>query len=213
MNTQRNSDGRFDAIRSWPWPWFPPSAALLLVSNFLPLIGVIWWEWSPFLVLALYWAENVAVGVTTALKMLWCTGGEAKERIASAGFFAMHYGIFTLVHGIFVLALGGFVGKEYYGAAGAQYSPWLIGTTALALVASHAYDFIQEFLIEGRGRHLGPGSHMWRPYPRMLVLHVAIVLGVFLAMVVGASWPVIALLVVLKTILDLVLQLVMRLGA
>jgi len=210
VNTQRNPDGSFDPLRRWPWPRFPLSAVLLLASNFLPLIGVIWWEWSPFLVLALYWSENVAVGVTSALKMLWCTGGTAKERISTAGFFTVHYGLFTFIHGIFVLALGGFLGKEYYGAADAQYSPWLIGGTAVALIASHAYDFIQDFLLEGRGRKLGPGSHMWRPYPRMIVLHVTIVLGVFAALFLGASWAVIALLVVLKTILDLALQLGLR---
>lgn len=210
MPTTRNADGSFDAFRQWPWPRFPPSAALLLFSNFLPLVGVILWEWSPFIILLLYWLENVAVGVTTALKIFLCQGGDMKERAGTGGFFALHYGIFTLVHGVFVFALGGFLGKQYYGGKIWENNWWLLGLTAISLVGSHAFDFIYDYLWEGRGRQLSPNQLMWRPYPRMLVLHVTIVLGVFLAMAIGGSWPVIALLVVLKTVVDVVLQLVLR---
>ena len=41
----------------------------LLATNALPLVGVLFFEWNAFLLVLLYWAENVVVGFYNVLKM------------------------------------------------------------------------------------------------------------------------------------------------
>lgn len=49
------------------------SVASLLAANVLPLIGVLLLGWSTFIVVLLYWLENVVLGVINVLKMITCT--------------------------------------------------------------------------------------------------------------------------------------------
>ncbi|MCB1080002.1 MAG: hypothetical protein KDM64_19435, partial [Verrucomicrobiae bacterium] len=111
---------------------FTLSMALLIGSNLIPLVGIFAWGWKVFDVVALYWIENVIVGVINLLKMLICSPDPAQVDFRngepeSAGqpslgklaavhhasklffmpFFAVHYGIFTAVHGMFVFSMLG----------------------------------------------------------------------------------------------------------
>jgi hypothetical protein len=96
------------------------TAALLalVVSNLLPLAGVLWWGWDLFTILTLYWVENGVVGAWNVAKILRAQGtslpgtlratlnGRPIETVARgymAGFFVMHYGAFWVGHGLFVL--------------------------------------------------------------------------------------------------------------
>ena len=182
----------------------PPSLLLILAANVVPLLVVVFAQWSVFVILALYWIENVTVGVVTFLKMTTCRGGDQGPRkFGLAGFFAIHYGFFTLVHGIFVLALGGFAGESDYAPSDIKTNWRLFGLAAACIVATHLFSYGYDFLRHGEGREKSAGQIMWRPYPRMVVLHVTIILGAFATIALGAAWPVIAILVLLKTILDL----------
>lgn len=203
MNLRRVAS---DNETTWPWPSIPPSLLVILFANALPLLGVVFAQWSVFVILALYWIENVAVGFVSFLKMLTCQGGDrGLAKFALAGFFAIHYGIFTLVHGIFVLALGGFSGKSFYGPADGPANWWLFGLAAACIGATHILSYAYDFMLHGEGREKSPDQIMWQPYPRMVVLHVSIILGAFATLALGAAWPVIAILVLLKTALDLVM--------
>jgi hypothetical protein len=94
------------------------AVALLVITNMIPLGGVLWLGWSLMLILALYWAENGVVGVINVMKILtaqgttpspsaarWSVNGRpaaSLTRLGTAGFFTIHYGLFWVVHGIFV---------------------------------------------------------------------------------------------------------------
>jgi hypothetical protein len=94
------------------------AVALLVLTNMIPLGGVLWLGWSLMLILALYWAENGVVGVINIMKILtaqgatpspsaarWSVNGRpaaSLTRLGTAGFFTIHYGLFWVVHGIFV---------------------------------------------------------------------------------------------------------------
>jgi len=130
--------------------------------------------------------------------------------VAKAGmipFFVVHYGIFTTVHGVFVLTLFGGVHERgfpgptafFHAVQGAGIWP-----AALALGASHAVSFAFNYIGGGEYRTAALASLMSRPYGRVMVLHVVILGGGFLVQALGAPHAAIALLVVLKTGLDLV---------
>jgi hypothetical protein len=199
------------------------SAAALVAANLLALGLVLAGLASVAGLVILYWAENVVIGVYTALRMLAAGRDSLPEKIAKTAFFSVHYGMFCLVHGIFVTAL--FLPREQLKAlhAGPQWSGPLvvfqelwIGVSAaglfspralllplIALVVSHGVSYYQNYLRSGRYLNAGAQDSFWRPYPRMVLLHVCIIGGGFLIVNHGSSVPVLAALVIGKTLIDL----------
>ena len=186
----------------------PLSAYVLLASNLIPLIGIALHNWTVFQVLLLYWCENVVVGVFNVLRMLTA---QPRSEITWAGkvflipFFCVHYGMFTFVHGMFVLALFG--GSKFGGFSGATLLTAVRGAgltvPVAALVASHGFSFFHNYLAGGEYRRVFLPQLMFRPYGRIVVLHLTVLLGGFLVLGLGAPVAAIVLLVGLKTAIDL----------
>ncbi|QDU89898.1 hypothetical protein Pla175_32950 [Pirellulimonas nuda] len=214
----------------------------LILANLVPLAGVVLLDWDAFAVVALYWFENVVIGVLNIVKMIACCPQEPSEQAAQethpgrlaaidsltrqAGsatpvwaahaiklfiipFFAVHYGLFTFVHGAFVFTLFG--GMDA-GAAG----PFDAGRVrllaeegllwaALALAASHVAVLLQDYFWNGGFRRTNPMALMFEPYPRVIVLHVAIIVGAMLAFAFGSPAWLLVVLIAGKTMLDIAL--------
>jgi hypothetical protein len=96
--------------------WAVAALVIALVSNLIPLFGVLWWGWDTFQLLMLYWMETVIVAVFTLRRLARLEEGErgtitinGKEQPATpfslVSFFSLHAGIFILVHFIFLWAL------------------------------------------------------------------------------------------------------------
>ncbi len=77
---------------------------------------------------------------------------------------------------------------------------------ALMLV-SHGVSFVGNFIVKGEFRAVSAPQMMMRPYGRVVVLHVSIVLGGFLALSVGPSMGVLLLFVLTKIVVDVAAQL------
>jgi hypothetical protein len=101
------------------------SALVLVVANLIPLGGVLFFGWSLWTILVLYWLENGIVGVWAVARILTAAGpvvpgtagmaltlGQVMPAVRPfvAAFFLVHYGLFWLVHGVFVFALPSFLG-------------------------------------------------------------------------------------------------------
>ena len=97
----------------------------LVVANVIPLIGVLFFGWSVWTILIVYWLENGIVGAFNVMKIAraqggdddaatgWTINGRPATSMAKAGlipFFVMHYGLFWVVHGVFVFTLPLFAG-------------------------------------------------------------------------------------------------------
>ncbi len=52
--------------------WFanPAAAILLVVSNLVPLSGVLLWDWDAVSIIMLHWSENLILGAYTLVKMI-----------------------------------------------------------------------------------------------------------------------------------------------
>lgn len=192
-----------------------PSAIVLLAANSLPLFGVLLFDWSVFDVVFFYWAENVIIGGINVLRILTSggnivppddprlrgrklprVGGPAK--IFLAGFFAVHYGLFCWGHQQFVIGLF---------ADGRSVSDVIadpvIGVGLLAIAGSHLFSFFKNYLAGGEGRRTSAATLMKRPYGRIIVLHVTIIIGGFLVMLADSPVLLLVALVVIKTVVDL----------
>jgi hypothetical protein len=200
-------------VRRWPI-----SSAVLIVANVVPLLGVLAHHWTVFAVVLLYWCENVVVGVFNVLRMLFA---RPQDPLAQAGkiflipFFCVHYGGFAFGHGVFVFALFGGDFKQ----GGLGFSPHIVltavrqsglGWAVAALVASHGFSFLHNYLAGGEYRRVGLRQLMTQPYARVMVLHAAIIGGAFLVQTLGSAIPALALLIALKTAIDLAAHLAER---
>jgi hypothetical protein len=189
----------------------PVSAWVLVAANLLPLIGVLFWGWDVFPLLALFWMENVAIGVFFILRMI-CADPQDPAlwagKLLMVPFFCFHYGMFTAIHGVFVFSLFG--GKAYdvpglsvlepAARAAADYGLWL---PLAVLVASHLFSFLWNYLYRGEFRRARLAELMSKPYGRVVVLHLTIILGGFGAMALGSPVWALLLLLAFKIGLDL----------
>lgn len=183
-----------------------------VLFNLAPIIGVLFWGWSAFALIFIYWLENVVVGVRTALSML-ASGAQAGAvgvagTLAIVGFFCVHYGLFCLVHGFFVIAMF----SDGLEIASPWNVPEVIRTVfaaspnlALGFASICAWQVVQLalFLARGEARRTNPLALMGAPYPRMIVLHIAIIFGGGLVMMFGEPVWGLTLLALLKMAFDI----------
>ncbi|MEM0895507.1 MAG: DUF6498-containing protein [Verrucomicrobiota bacterium] len=199
-----------------PLHWRSPSVLALLTANAIPLFGVLFLGWEIFPIMVLYWAENVIIGVFNVLKILTNAGpgGAATQasKLFFVPFFTVHYGVFTLVHGVFVFTLFGGSGSTMsgppvpIGKLQTELDPGIL-LVGLGLVGSHGYSLITNYFGRGEFKRLTIPTLMFAPYPRIVILHISILVGGFLTMFLGAPTLAIALLVILKSFVDVKLHL------
>ncbi len=221
--------------------WYRASSSvaaivLLVVFNLLPLVGALYWGWSAYSLLILYWVENGIVGALNIPKILLAAGPSTRASAPKATivpFFLIHYGMFWFVHGIFVLTLPMFMGlRGLSGRLGPDFVPELgpdgvpdvsfvgdlfapvdlglqwevVAWGAVGLALSHGASFVFNYL--GRREYLtvSPPAQAFAPYGRLVTLHVAIILGAFVSLSLGGPLGAVVVLVLLKTAIDLALH-------
>jgi hypothetical protein len=219
---------RFDMVfRSPRADPAPLSVAALVAVNLLPLAGVLFWGWSLLDILLVYWLESGIVGLLNVPEILLASGAADgsdgsveltvndrrvefvpptpaarptlhSENVPLAGFFCLHYGVFWVVHGAFVLTFG-------LWAPGAfdPVDPSAVALGAASLLVSHTASFVVNFVGAEEYREVTPMEQMFRPYGRVFVLHLTIIFGAILVSAFGAPALALAVLVLLKTALDL----------
>lgn len=186
-----------------------PSALVLVAANLVPLAGVLFFGWSVFATLLLFWVENVIVGGFNILRMLAATPHIAAMWVAKLfmiPFFAFHYGMFVTVHGVFVLQLFGGMHERGFPTPATFYHAVQaagIAPAAWGLALSHGVSFAFNYIGAGQYKTALVPELMFRPYGRVIVMHVVILVGGFLVQLLGSPVFALALLVVLKTGLDL----------
>jgi len=192
----------------------------LVVANLIPLIGVLFFGWSVWNILVIYWLENGIVGLINVLKMAVATGDEvtpgvtfmvngrpatSATKMGLIPFFIVHYGIFWFVHGIFVLTLLAFFSLMSDDGMTLDLGPVVFA--ALGLAISHGLSFWWNFLHGGEYRRTAAAALMFAPYKRLVALHITIIFGAFAVMFTGAPAAAVAVLVAIKTAIDLGLHL------
>ncbi len=196
----------------------PITILFLIAVNLIPLFGVLFFGWSLFSIMFLYWLENGIIGFFNIFKI-------ALSRAPSSGgssftingrpispsnkeiriiFFIFHYGLFWTVHGVFVfLFFGMSSSSDLFGGVGLRG----VAIAAAALFLSHGVSFFVNFLGKEEYLTVSPDQQMTEPYSRVVVLHVTILAGGFFADSLGAPRVALVLLILLKTVIDLLAHL------
>ena len=175
----------------------------LIVGNLVPIIGVLFFEWQLFPLILLYWLENVVIGVFNAFKMLTCSGSESiAQRIFMTMFFSVHYGMFCFGHGTFVVDLFGGDLDSIPAALQIIFQSGL-QLALIALVLSHGFSFLQNYLMRGEFRAMSVSEVMFSPYKRIIVLHVFIIFGGMALQTFGVTQMGLIILAIVKIVADL----------
>ena len=82
----------------------------LIVTNLIPIGGVIFLGWNAATVVLLYLAENLVIGFYGLLRIATMPMERPSDHLAKAfliPFFTLHFGGFCAVHGLFLMLLMG----------------------------------------------------------------------------------------------------------
>jgi len=185
---------------------------LMIAANTTPLIGIVLYNWNPFIILFIYWFESAVIGILNILKML--ISGAIQDKKFSPGdftlalflsvFFTVHYGMFMFVHGMFLTifyfmftdismldkvltdfdlsSLTGSFLPESLTVMGVIESE-LFPVTALFLY--HIVYFFVNFISTGEYDKNRAQDYMMRPYKRIVIMQLTIILGAFAIFLTG----------------------------
>ena len=183
----------------------------LALANIAPLMGVLLGYWNAFDIIFLYWFENIIIGLFAVARMtirpdtavLFKFGG-----IFLAAFFCVHYGFFTFGHGSFIasffdeqlLDTNTGINSNIVGVSRFMLSQQGIQLTLAAMFIAHFVEYILAY--KNREIDAAP-KEMFKPYKRIIVLHIAIIFGGFIATMLDNSIGVALVMIALKTYFDL----------
>lgn len=184
-----------------------PPLLLALAAALLPLAGVLAFDWPVASVIGVYWIENVLIGLFWLPRMLGSTTLAPDPKLADAlarsahpperaaemlhnsariqhwlmpGFFVAHYGLFCAGHLAFITFVfdGAFAG-------------WTttIGLATLAVMVAEEAWKLRAFRADAELAALPRAPLMIAPYPRIIALQFALILGMLPAI---AGWPEVA---------------------
>jgi hypothetical protein len=191
------------------------SVITLILVNLFPILGVLFLGWEVFSVLFLFWTENVIIGATNVIKMILAAPddkfGQA-SKIFMIPFFCVHYGMFTFVHGIIIIVLFGGSYSKFADVTDFPDALRIIvtqdlGWAVLALAASHVVSLITNYIGKREYKESSLGLLMGQPYGRVMILHLAIIIGGLLLGVFGSPMAGTVLLILVKTFIDLMAHL------
>jgi hypothetical protein len=178
-----------------------PSVALLVLMNMIPLAGVLLLGWDIGFIMLLYWMETVIIGLFNIPKILTCRlppqGSTGQPGFGGlifiAVFFTVHYGAFNFGHYMFL--------KDMF-----DLPP--IGTEVQIAVAGFALSHAVSLLVNWFGKREyernDPAAQMFKPYGRVVIMHIVIILGGGIVLAFNGALAVLILLIVLKTGTDVV---------
>ena len=158
--------------------------ALAVGLNAITVLGVVAFGWPAGNVFVLFWVENAVLGAWNVVRIATARGdgrGERPVRLTVNGrptaagpvplalFFCFHYGLFCLVHAVFT----GFVAYTL----GVQASFFFLGLPIVLIMIRYTVEVSTVWFGAGQRDVVSPARAMLQPYPRIIVLHVAVLIA------------------------------------
>jgi len=204
-----------------PQPSKLGAVVLALLINAVPLIGVLYFEWSAINVLVLYWFENLMIGFGTLIRLVlhrrWTRkrgywrhsnrlGIQVNNKPAEMGLIGEYatgtFG-FTLGHGIFVGAIAMIVHQNYPDQPMWQLSWAQVFRGAMAIAAFLGIELAIDLTRIRSASFAAIRDYAQARMGRIIVLHLAIIFGMMGMAWSGSPMAVLYVLIGLKTLADL----------
>ena len=204
-----------------PQPSKLGAVVLALLINAVPLIGVLYFEWSAINVLVLYWFENLMIGFCTLIRLVlhrrWTRkrgywrhsnrlGIQVNNKPAEMGLIGEYatgtFG-FTLGHGIFVGAIAMIVHQNYPDQPMWQLSWAQVFRGAMAIAAFLGIELAIDLTRIRSASFAAIRDYAQARMGRIIVLHLAIIFGMMGMAWSGSPMAVLYVLIGLKALADL----------
>lgn len=210
-----------------------PSVLILVAANLVPLVGVIAWGWDAFLLLMLYWMETAVIAFWTVVRIAglppravsglgFDSGQRTLTPVGLALVVAANAAMFMGIHFVFLWQLFGGEWPHHVHSladfddqvviASGLWIPLVVlfvGRGVLMLLEVMAPSLRRLFRLPPpppRPAMLGEAEAVLVGlYARVFVMQVTIILGAWLALVVGTAGAY-ALLIVVKTAVDVAFE-------
>lgn len=176
----------------------------LIITNLLPLYGVLFEGWDPRQMFLVYCLETVIIGGYNVIKMAIVTFYKKKDVWEGAGgstslvtgwffllFFIFHYGFFVFVQTSIFAGVSGLSSAGSFGPfnfLGKIFSYLTIDakTVLYIFILMYGCRAMFEFILNGRYKTISLGVLMFQPYLRIFIQQMVVILGsLFLAFGAG----------------------------
>jgi len=182
----------------------------LVAANVVPIVLALIFSWNIGDVAMFYWWENIVAGFYALLRIIFAQGSAQfrSGKLFLVPFFTFHYFFFCFIHVIFLRLLFGegdsFGESPFFDSASdvIDILPEAGVIGIVALLISHGVSFVKNYIMAGEYKTAHPMLEMFRPYGRIVVLHVCILAGGFAIHLLGSPMPMVILLMIGKTVLD-----------
>jgi hypothetical protein len=196
----------------------------LLVANLVPIFVAVVFHWDVTGVVVFYWIENLIIGFWSICRIAMARGRStglpgSGGKYVLVPFFAVHYFLFCAVHGFFIgllfsgvldrfrpmgsaaeVSLPGIFARLYSGSGLLATGSVLLAIAGIFI--SHGISFQRNYLGKGEYKTARPETEMFRPYGRIVLMHVSILFGGILVVLFGAPLFFVILLMIGKTLMD-----------
>ncbi len=202
------------------------SSRVLIVANLFPIFGVVLFDWDVLGILLLYWTETLIIGAINVLRLICCQNPDVMEidvgyrpgseqvgqgpqnlsanalKFILVPFFIFHYGVFCFAHVSVLVEVFGTAPNPGVGAALKElwHAPFLIAVAAI--FGSRLFSFFTNYIGGGEYNTSTLQALMLRPYGRIVVMHLAILFGAGFIMLFGSPLPMLLILIIGKTLID-----------
>jgi hypothetical protein len=183
--------------------WIPIIS--LLLSNLLPIFGVLFFRWNASEMLFIYWTETIVIGFYNILKMV-AAKKPAKETTEINGvvqkamsktqtilFFILHFGIFSACMGavLFQSAIKNLV------------FDLALYFSLISMFVSHGVSYVLNYLGKKEYESKSTDDLFWAPYSRIILIIMTVWLSTGIAFFFDQSVVTLITMVLLKTAADL----------
>jgi len=185
------------------------SSISLIISNLVPLFGVLFFDWSIYPILIAYWIENVIIGYFTYIKIPFLKGRDKDNKILSfinippfpknmiINRFLRDYLLFCAVHGVLLFTLF-FMGAKFE----VNIFPDILLMTVLLFI-SHWISYRSNFFGKKEYLKISPSQQIIMPYSRIMIMHMVVLMGGLVVENNGYKLVTVVFLIILKTAVDL----------